>query len=258
MCEKYFDDISLLVDDMLDDATKNDLLTHLDTCADCKQVYNNLLALRDALTDLDDIEYPEDLHQSIMSKIEAVREDSTPKVIKIDFRSKALYAVASFVGIMVFCTPIISNMMMSTTPKTTVMASDLELVDHVRLFGENPILQKSISVSVTSDNVEESFAELTEYASGYGEVTNANNLDNVATFTVETDTENAPQLVSYIVDNYNDTKYVTSKTNLSKELEELETKVSANTEVTTSKFEQEKQMLIDKSKVVSINVTIHN
>ncbi len=263
MCEEYLDDISLLVDDMLDTDEKKDILLHLNTCSACKQVHDNLLALKEGLNNLDDIVYPENLHQSIMSKIDGVREESNSipvksKVVKVDFKNRALYAVASVIGFMVVCTPIASNMLSRTVPQTTVMADDLKLTDHLRIFGQSPILEKSVSVSVPSSNVGETYEDLVAYANSIGEVTNENNLENVATFTIETDIDNAPQIVSYIVDNYDDAQYVTKKSKIEKsQLEEVQSVVSKNLKVDDSKFENEKEFISDKSNTVTINVTIH-
>ncbi|MFI3226299.1 MAG: zf-HC2 domain-containing protein [Clostridia bacterium] len=68
-CDKYENLISLYLDDMLLNSEIEDLLEHLDSCDRCHDYYADLKRTRDSLKNLK-IEYPEDLSQSILDKIQ--------------------------------------------------------------------------------------------------------------------------------------------------------------------------------------------
>lgn len=72
-CDKFENLCSLYIDDMLLNTEIEELLEHLDSCDRCHDYYADLKRTKDSLKNLK-IEYPEDLTQSILDKLQQNRE----------------------------------------------------------------------------------------------------------------------------------------------------------------------------------------
>lgn len=72
-CDKFENLISLYVDDMLLNSEIEELLEHLDACDHCHDYYADLKRTKESLKNIK-IEYPEDLTQSILDKIQQNKE----------------------------------------------------------------------------------------------------------------------------------------------------------------------------------------
>lgn len=235
MCEKYLDDLSMYIDGMLEDSANDVLEEHLKTCSSCKQVYKNLIAVKEALNHLDDdIEYPEELHSSIMSNVnESISADlsdsntnqtgknsQSGKIIRIDFKKSLVYCAASIIGLTLIFTPALNTLnynILNKAPKTTVMADDLNLEDRLSFFTKNQTMLNTVTVdvAVNSNEYQQTIDDLLQLSSNYGEIIDddykySDSAPDYA-FVANIPKDDAPEFVSYIVDNYTDTTYVSSK-----------------------------------------------
>ncbi len=123
MCDKYIDNISLYIDDMLDTNEALELEAHMENCKDCQLVYDNILTLKEMLDNMDDITFPKDLHSNIMTAVNNSNESlnkNTKKVIKIDFR-KYSAIVASVVALLFVFSPVISKTLYKDQPNIQLM-----------------------------------------------------------------------------------------------------------------------------------------
>ncbi len=272
MCDKNFDNISAYIDDMLYDAEIVELEQHLENCANCNQVYKNLLTVKSMLLDMDDIDIPDNLHSSIMDKVsEAKKEDN--KIIEVDFKkkSKRFYYAASIIVALIAVTPFLNPSFMQ--PKTTVMADDLNLNDRFTFFKQNDDTLYNVSVLVDTDDINGTRNDLTKESTLYGDTIVSGDTDEVSTMSIVMDKEDAPEFVSYIVDNYENTQYTSNQQTVAEATSEIETKIASTEqkikpqlakinpddtrlEDELTKLSSEKQNISNRAGKVTVNVTI--
>ncbi len=233
MCDKYLDNISLYIDDMLDHEEKEELEAHLATCETCSQVYNNLKVIKDGMNNFEDIEIPENLHESIMSKVLEDKEVTTKSnIVKVDFKRKRMYMVASIACLMLISVPVLNSAgIINRGPKTTVMADDLSLKDKVGFFASNDKIINNISVSVPTNDIEAAYTDICSNVAAFGTIENATLLDDVATISIKTDKENAPMFVSYIYDEYANTEYSSNISDVALKVEQVEKSIKEKSDL---------------------------
>lgn len=263
MCEKYLDNISLYIDDMLCDKGRQELEDHFNVCENCKQTYEQLLDISNDLNDIRNIEYPENLHEKIMDNFKSSNLNESVnknKVISLKLYNEKFRMIACVIGLALIFVPFIS-MMSSDVTKTTVMAYDLNLIDHIKIFGKTNVVHNEVSVSVKSDDITQTFEDLEDISLDIGKLLSSSNMKNVATINVRIDKDSTPAFISYIVDNYDDVEYKSSKSFLAKELKNIENKLSdigldSESDEMLSLL-KEKEELIEKCSNVDVNITIH-
>lgn len=264
MCDEFLNNVYLYIDNMLDDEKRKKFEEHVNSCESCKKDYEEIKSIVADLNNIEDINIPDNLHENIMKEINNIYEEEQKKkdkIIKIDFYKKTLYTVASVIGFSLVLTPIISGITYDVK-KTTVMAEDLNLVDHIRLFGKENYVDDKIAVSIKSDNITSTLEELEKTVSDYGDVTSVVNLDDVATLEVSVSKENAPLVLSSIIDRYDDVVYSADKSVLNKEIKEIDKKLkngsSSSSDIQILSLLNEKSSLLKKCSSVNIYITIHS
>ena len=78
-CNEYELLINLYLDDMLSPLEEQELKTHLRNCSHCRELYRQLNSIKTALGTLEE-PAPAELHQRILSYVEANRANATDKV----------------------------------------------------------------------------------------------------------------------------------------------------------------------------------
>ncbi len=271
MCDKYTDNISLYVDEMLDKSEALELENHMNTCEDCRQVYNNLLALKDMLGNMDDIEFPDDLHSNIMNAVENSKETKVEnKVIKIDFRKYVAAAVSIAAFLFVF-SPVISNSFYKKEPNVTLMADPVTAKQELNYIKNREFIANTVSVLVETDDKEKAKNDIIANLPENDNYTEYSNND-VTTITVQLEEDQATELVNYITTNYSNSKYSSSQENLKEDIEKVDTLIKEKTEnlnVVNATEEKQKELnteidslvakkndLFKKSQLVTVNITI--
>ncbi len=275
MCDKYIDNISLYIDDMLDTDEALDLKDHMSTCEDCQKIYNNMLAVKEMIDNMDDVELPTDLHSNIMNAVENAMSDQPKKedkVIKVNFK-KYTAIVASIVALLFVFSPVISNSLYNNEPQVTLMADPVSAKDEIRLLRNREYVAKTVSVLVQTDDIElaksDIIASMDSY-DNYSEYTN----DSVTQLIIQLDDEPAIALLDYITTSYPNSEYVEKGESLSEDIQKLdeelnekfntldtailtdEQKTEVNNEI--DKIVDNKNELFKKSDFVTVNITIKN
>lgn len=93
-CKTAKEYIDMYVDDMLDDAEKQQLMFHIQSCDQCKKEYDNAMRLKAALSGLDELEPPEGLAQS------AIRKARRHKVPSFTYITAAVAAAVALVVVL--------------------------------------------------------------------------------------------------------------------------------------------------------------
>lgn len=263
MCDECLNNICLYIDDMLDHDEKRKFEEHINCCEECNEAYNEILQLTIELNNIEHVDVPCDLHENIMREINKIHSDDK-KIIKLDFYKKTLFTVASVIGFALILTPAVSGVTYGV-PKTTVMAEDLNLVDHIRVFGNPNYVYDEISVSVKSDEITNTFNQLEMLAYDYGDLISESDLGNVATLTAKVPKDVAHLFVSDIVDTFDNVRYSSSKSILNQDIKNINNEIENNKQNGMDenddeflKLIQTKDLLIEKCSYVYINVTIHN
>ena len=79
ICNDYLEKISLLTDNMLDDAEKNQTLDHLKHCEACNKYYNDLIKIKASLSSVS-YDIPMDISKTVVQRIK--KNDKKKKTIK--------------------------------------------------------------------------------------------------------------------------------------------------------------------------------
>ncbi len=96
-CDRFSQYIDDLVDGELDPIIKADCEEHIQTCASCKEIYNNYMFMITSLNDFgnlenSDISFPSNLHESIMSAVKnsvsEVTESTTINIVQNNLDSE--------------------------------------------------------------------------------------------------------------------------------------------------------------------------
>lgn len=96
-CEKFQENISLYLDNKLSAQEVDELLKHLQSCAQCKQFYNDLVKVKKILSSSakPKIKVSADFTNSIMQDIYKIQNKKKDKVININFSIRKYFAVAA-------------------------------------------------------------------------------------------------------------------------------------------------------------------
>lgn len=94
-CNKYDDKLSFYVQNELSEAEQNDINEHIKTCCSCNMKVEELGTLMDKISDFEEVELPEDFHESLLSRAE--KELWTENKFKPPYSRLAKYASAAAV-----------------------------------------------------------------------------------------------------------------------------------------------------------------
>lgn len=81
-CEKYLDLISARLDGELTPAEESELTAHLQVCPACRAIANDMEGLHSVLTELDEVDAPAQLSQTVLSKIKAERQANRSRFVR--------------------------------------------------------------------------------------------------------------------------------------------------------------------------------
>ena len=70
-CEKILNLIPLYVDDVLTESEKDEVISHLNFCENCKKEFEFISALVSTASEIPEISLPDDFHKNLMMKVEA-------------------------------------------------------------------------------------------------------------------------------------------------------------------------------------------
>ncbi len=259
MCNKYQDDISMYVDDMLTQEDAKILEEHINFCESCKQDYENLITLKNAMQSIDDIDFPENLHESIMSKVNESKfsktnEKQTGKIIKINFTKKVAYA-SSIVALLIVFAPTVLNVGYNIT-QTSVMADDLGLKDRLSYIKENGLFANSLSIVISTGDIEKTTTDLCAKLDSYPDKEIYEN-SKATSITLDMTRTDVHDLLSYILPTYENTVYSSSKYNLYKSIEkEIEERTNAQFSIDDLHINAESTFLNPKN--INVNITIRS
>ena len=92
-CEKYYEDISALVDGELSSEDEKAIREHMASCPQCAALYESLLSLHEDINS-DIPEASPDLHEKIMEKVKAEPANKVESIFEVSARGRA-YAMKS-------------------------------------------------------------------------------------------------------------------------------------------------------------------
>ena len=102
--DEYKEKLSAFLDGELTDAERNDVLTHLETCAACQTYLAELTALHDALGDMEDIDAPEGFADGVLARF---HEEKMPQKTKKRNPWRGIATLAACAAVVVLA---VSNM----------------------------------------------------------------------------------------------------------------------------------------------------
>ncbi len=261
MCDKYLDNISLYIDDMLDEKEVEELKNHLKNCDECNQIYENMLFIKNSLSDIDDIDTPENLHANIMNNIDTVKNKTTQntkkgKIIPINF-GKQLVFVASIAAFLMVFTPSITNVYHNfINPQTFIMADDFTLDERIDYFKENGLVSNKLSISITTDDIEKSANEIYSQLENYSNKSIYCN-DEVSVISVAMNKYDVPILIKYLEDTFEDSIYSSSTKQLTTSIVNTEKEIENRTNRTFNWPEFSFDNILNLySKDVEVSITI--
>jgi len=147
-CEKYYELISLYIDDMLSASQLKELEDHIKECKQCKEEIAILQTISNDMVDLEQVDLPDDFHKELMEKI---KENSTsslkslPTNKKWYFNMKFASAVAAvFVISVILINPFKDNSKEEALPE---MANNIAQTRMIDLPGEDDLVESREEIS---------------------------------------------------------------------------------------------------------------
>lgn len=95
-CEKIIRQIPLYIDDMLSDREKDEVVSHIAKCPDCKDEYDYLKAIMKNTAELPQKALPLDFHENLMERIK--KEKKIPRRVLLH-RASAYAAAAAVIAL---------------------------------------------------------------------------------------------------------------------------------------------------------------
>ena len=102
--DEYKEKLSAFLDGELTDAERDDVLTHLETCAACRTHLAELTALHDALSDMEDVDVPEGFADGVLARL---HEEKMPQKTKKSNLWRGIATLAACAAVVVLA---VSNM----------------------------------------------------------------------------------------------------------------------------------------------------
>lgn len=83
-CQDYEDQISAFLDGELSGPERGELMEHMAACQDCRQYFEDLAAIHEAIMGFDEAPVPEEFTQRVLDRVRTTEQDKaeTPKVIR--------------------------------------------------------------------------------------------------------------------------------------------------------------------------------
>ncbi len=277
MCDKYIDNISLYIDDMLDTDEALELQNHLNTCKACNLEYNNLLSIKNMLGNIDEIEFPENLHTNIMNAVAITKEEQTNnsnKVIKVDFR-KYVAIVVSIVALLFVFSPVISNSLYKKTPEVALMKAQATPppVQKMQTFRSIEYFANTVSISVQADDIEKTKTDILSSIDAYDNYSTSSD-NQQTTLTIQLEEDQSTKLVDYITSNYKDPIITSNQESLQQDMDYVDQKLNEtisirdNSKLSEEKLTEinteidnivaEKNELFKEAQLVTVTITINN
>ncbi|QIB28151.1 DUF4349 domain-containing protein [Caloranaerobacter azorensis] len=104
-CKSFEEKISLYIDDMLDEAEKDELELHLKKCNKCRILFENINSIVNYAKDCEEIELPEDFNEKLKIRLKEVEK---PKSYKNRFKILSMIA-ATFLVLIISISIFTSN-----------------------------------------------------------------------------------------------------------------------------------------------------
>ena len=98
-CTRFYECISLYIDNELNDIEMESFEKHLKECENCRVEYEEMLLITNLLKDVEEVELPEDYEKNLRQKLEVVEQ---VKKKKINYKKITSFAA----GIIVLITSI--------------------------------------------------------------------------------------------------------------------------------------------------------
>ena len=105
-CEKVISMLNEYIDDELNESEAKFVLPHINSCPDCKKVYDELIKINELINEAQ-IEAPEELSALVMDKIRSEKKRSVKKIFKIG----SLVSAAAILAVLV-ASPLLSFFML--------------------------------------------------------------------------------------------------------------------------------------------------
>jgi anti-sigma factor RsiW len=128
-CDRYEDQIHLYVDHRLDKRETEDLLSHMETCDHCREMYQEMSALKDLLGGMQMKELPEgfkeELHVKLVEASEEKKASWTQKIKERLWNGPKMKMAVSFGGVAIAAVLVIGNtgLLSGISPMDTYDAS---------------------------------------------------------------------------------------------------------------------------------------
>ena len=87
-CQDYADRISAFLDGELSGPERGELMEHMAVCPNCRQYFDDLAAIREAVGEVEEVPVPEGFTRQVMDRVRATEQDraGTPKIIRFPWR----------------------------------------------------------------------------------------------------------------------------------------------------------------------------
>lgn len=239
MCEDFLINASLYIDDMLDEDEKALFLEHINCCDNCAKSLDELIFMQKEIQNIEDIEFPDDLHSNIMNAVNESKKSENVKVIDgifdekkpsknkiIDFK---FTKVASVVAIMLIATTLLNNfnIIPKLISKKSVLANDLTLSSKQSssfMHTELCIVMKEDDFKSTADNI-------TNNMKIVGSVNDFEDADDYVYIEGVLSEEEAILFLDDILTYYDSATYIINKTDCVNDVNAIEEKIEINEEI---------------------------
>lgn len=239
MCEDFLINASLYIDDMLDEDEKALFLEHINCCDNCAKSLDELIFMQKEIQNIEDIEFPDDLHSNIMNAVNESKKSENVKVIDgifdekkpsknkiIDFK---FTKVASVVAIMLIATTLLNNfnIIPKLISKKSVLANDLTLSSKQSssfMHTELCIVMKEDDFKATADNI-------TNNMKIVGSVNDFEDADDYVYIEGVLSEEEAISFLDDILTYYDSATYIINKTDCVNDVNAIEEKIEINEEI---------------------------
>lgn len=94
VCKHNIENINLMIDNMLDDAAKKQLESHISSCSSCMRFYNEMLSVKNSVSNIS-LKLPADFSKSVMKKIEDRKKEKSLFLMRNRIVKYAVSAVAA-------------------------------------------------------------------------------------------------------------------------------------------------------------------
>jgi hypothetical protein len=176
-CKKAKNQISLLVDGYLDAKSQELLLQHIESCEDCRALYNDMQKTVSQLSDIKSVALPEGFENRMHF---ALKREATEKKKSrfLKYSVIAMPAAAAVVAVVLGVNFIVSGTSMKQAlPERNMLAMDTEAAEMPKeeyapeMEAKDGTVEKSMKpegYGIKSDDMDEGFAGTSNFAKSFG------------------------------------------------------------------------------------------